>query len=200
MIWTRKRPTASFSRNMEDVIKIVRTYRLTDSLAERLRLADQIICLVRPNLSLFLFGRLPSSATDDVMQLVLSAIADGLDGFKGNTQELFRRWCFRIARFKVADYYKKQERDPLLALPPEEFLIAADAAGAGIATTLGVHDDLNTVMSMLKQSKPDCFDYLWDHYILDVPIEELAEANDATYDAFRMRITRCLETAQNLVA
>jgi len=185
---------------MEDVIKIVRTYRLTDSLAERLRLADQIIRIIGPELNLFIFSRLPSSASEDVSQIVLFAVANGLDEFEGNTQESFWGWCHRIARNKIADFYKKENRSPFEPLPPEEFLIAADKSGAEISVAAGVHDDLKYAMNLLKESKPECFDYLWGHYILDISLAELAEQSGVAYDACRMRLSRCLEFVQNLVS
>jgi hypothetical protein len=41
---------------MEQVIKLVRTYRLTAGLAERLRLAEKIFRLIEPDLRFFVFS------------------------------------------------------------------------------------------------------------------------------------------------
>ena len=41
---------------MDDVIKLVKTYRLTEGIAERLALADEIFRLMEPDLRFFVFA------------------------------------------------------------------------------------------------------------------------------------------------
>jgi hypothetical protein len=41
---------------MDDLIKLVKTYRLTAGLAERIRLAEDIFRLIEPDLRVFVFS------------------------------------------------------------------------------------------------------------------------------------------------
>jgi hypothetical protein len=53
---TQERKALAFLPPMEQVIKLVRTYRLTAGLAERLRLAEEIFRLIEPDLRFFVFS------------------------------------------------------------------------------------------------------------------------------------------------
>ena len=44
---------------MDDLIKLVRTYRLAAGLAERIRLAEEIFRLIEPDLRFFVFSAFP---------------------------------------------------------------------------------------------------------------------------------------------
>ncbi len=52
---------------MDDLLKLVRTYRVTTGLAERLRLAEEIFPQVEPDLRLFVFSNIRPPAADDVL-------------------------------------------------------------------------------------------------------------------------------------
>jgi DNA-directed RNA polymerase specialized sigma24 family protein len=90
---------------MDDLIKLVKTYRLTAGLAERTRLAEQIFRLIGPDLHLFVFSHVSGDAANDVFQEVLKAVAVSLKQFKGDTVKEFWAWCYRIARNKLNDQY-----------------------------------------------------------------------------------------------
>ena len=51
---------------MDDLIKLVRTYRLTTGLAERIRLAEEIFRLIQPDLRFFVFSSISHHAAEDV--------------------------------------------------------------------------------------------------------------------------------------
>ena len=55
---------------MEQLIKLVKTYRLSSGLAERLRLAEAIFHLIEPDLRAFVFSAIQPQAADDVLQEV----------------------------------------------------------------------------------------------------------------------------------
>jgi hypothetical protein len=69
----------------DDLIKIVRTYRLPAGLLERLHLAEEIFRQVEPNLRLFVFSAIRPPAADDVLQEVLKAVATSMGKFAGET-------------------------------------------------------------------------------------------------------------------
>src|SRR5258708_40149872 len=93
---------------MDDLIKLVRTYRVTAGPAERLRLADKIFGLIAPDLRLFVFSAIRPPAAADVSQEVLKAVATSLNKFTGDTTAQFWAWCYRIARNKLGDHYRSQ--------------------------------------------------------------------------------------------
>jgi DNA-directed RNA polymerase specialized sigma24 family protein len=74
---------------MDDLIKLVRTYRLTAGLAERLTLANEIFRLVEPDLRLFVFSNVIHHTAEDVLQEVLKAIATGMGKFQGGSKREF---------------------------------------------------------------------------------------------------------------
>ncbi len=46
---------------MEQVIKLVKTYRVSAGLVERLRLAEEIFRITEPDLRLFVFSQVPAA-------------------------------------------------------------------------------------------------------------------------------------------
>ena len=74
---------------MDDLIKLVRTYRLTAGLAERIRLAEEIFRCIEPDLRVFVFSSVSHDAAKDALQEVLKAVAVSLKQFKGDTVKEF---------------------------------------------------------------------------------------------------------------
>ena len=74
---------------MEQLIKLVKTYRLSSGLAERQRLADAIVRLIASDLCAFVFSAIKPHAAEDVSQEVLISITNSLKTFKGNSNEEF---------------------------------------------------------------------------------------------------------------
>jgi hypothetical protein len=56
---------------MEQVIKLVCTYRVTAGLAERIRLSEEIFCLIEPDLRVLVFSSVSHDAAKDALQEVL---------------------------------------------------------------------------------------------------------------------------------
>src|SRR5271170_1268254 len=105
---------------MDDVIKLVRTYRLASGLTERLRLAEQIFRLILADLRVFVFSRLPPQVAEDALQEVLKAVATRMCRFEGGTTKEFWAWCYRIARNKLNDQYRSKAADRMQTMPPED--------------------------------------------------------------------------------
>lgn len=189
-----------FSIIVGDLFKLVKTYRLTSALDQRLRLGDEIFRLIEPKLRAFVFGSISEAAAADVLQIVLTAVATGLRGFKGNSIGEFWSWCYQIARFKIADHLRRRASDRLQPMSPDELRHLMDVSANSPVRTPGVHHDLEYAMKLLTSAKPECHALLWAHYVQDVDYADLAEERGLSYDAIRMKISRCLDEARALVA
>ena len=55
-------------------------------------------------------------------------------------------------------------------------------------------------MQLLTASKPDCYDFLWKHFVFGLDYGEIADERNMSYDNVRMKIGRCLEEAKSLVS
>jgi RNA polymerase sigma factor (sigma-70 family) len=190
------------SPTMDDLIKLVRTYRLTDGLTERLRLADEIFRRIQPDLRLFVFSAIRPPAAEDVFQEVLKGIATALGKFSGDTTAQFWAWCYRVTRNKLNDHYRSQrvEIERMQPMPPEEIQELVEASEKNAPLSAADRHDLEYALNLLASSKPECRDYLWKHFVLGLDYAEIAEDEKLSYDSARMRITRCLDEAKALVS
>ena len=145
---------------MDDLIKLIRTYRLTAGLAERLRLTEEILHIIEPDLRLFVFSQIGPQPAEDVLQEVLKAITTSLKNFQGGTNKEFWAWCYRITRNKLNDQYRTQASDRLQPLLPEELWQLVDASAQDTTLTAGNRHDLEYAMNLLASSKPECREYL----------------------------------------
>lgn len=184
---------------MEQVIKLAKTYRLTSGITERLHLAEQIFRHAEPDLRLFILSAIHPPAAEDVLQEVLKAITTSLKNFQGNTNEAFWAWCYRIARNKLNDHYRKQASDRLQLMPQDELWQMLEASAQVTPLSAADRHDLEYAMNLLALSKPECKDFLWKHYVFGLDYGEIAEECSLSYDNVRMKIGRCLDTAKALV-
>jgi RNA polymerase sigma factor (sigma-70 family) len=196
----REAKTLASPPAMEQVIKLVKTYRLASGLAERLRLAEAIFRLIASDLRAFVFSAIKPHAADDVSQEVLISITGSLKKFEGSSNEEFWAWCYKIARRRIYDHIRKKTSDRLQPLPHEELLDLVDASAQAAPLTAGVKDDLEYALKLLDKSKPECRDYLWNHYVTGFDYGEIAEERDMSYANVRMKIVRCLDEAKSLVS
>lgn len=185
---------------MDAIIKLARTYRLTTSLADRLQLGDEMFRLIEPKLRLFVFSHLVSHAAEDALQETLKGIAVGLPIFAGHTPSEFWSWCYRIARNKITDHIRKTSADRALPMPPDEMRRLVDASANHHALSPADRLDLDDAMKLLIDAKPECYEFLWDHFVLGFTYGEIAEAKSLEYDAARMKVGRCLGEAQAIVS
>ena len=184
---------------MDDLIKLVRTYRFAAGLAERIRLAEQIFRLIEPDLRIFVFSSVSNDAAKDALQEVLKAIAIGLKQFKGETLKEFWAWSYRIARNKLADHFRQQRAERFHPVDPAELWEMMEVSAQDVPISAAVRHDLDYAIKLLTASKPDCSDLLWRHYVVGLDYAELAEERNQNYDAIRMKIGRCLDEAKSLV-
>lgn len=185
---------------MDDLIKLVRTYRVTAGLAERLRLAEELIRRIEPDLRLFVFSSVSHDAAYDALQEVLKAVATGMRKFEGDTAKEFWAWCYRIARNKLSDHYRSKAADRMQPLPPEELWRMMELSAQDAPMSPTIRHDLDYAIKLLTAANPECSELLWRHYVIGLDYTELAEERNVSYDNVRMKIGRCLEEAKSLVS
>jgi RNA polymerase sigma factor (sigma-70 family) len=185
---------------MDDLIKLVKTYRLTAGLAERIRLAEEIFRLIEPDLRVFVFSSVSHEAAKDALQEVLKAVAVSLKQFKGDTVKEFWGWCYRIARNKLSDHFRQQYAERMQPVSPEELWQMMDVSAQDSPMTAATRHDLDYIIKLLTATKPDCSDLLWKHYVIGLDYGEIAEERNVSYDNARMKIGRCLDEAKSLVS
>ena len=78
---------------MAELIKLVKTYRLTPALDQRQRLAEEIFTQLEPPLRFFVFGTLTHPAAQDVLQETLKAVTVSLP----NSRAMQKNSCGRGA-------------------------------------------------------------------------------------------------------
>jgi len=185
---------------MDDLIKLVKTYRLTAGVADRLRLAEEIFRLIEPDLRLFVSRDIRLPASEDVLQEILKAIAIGMRQFVGGSNEQFWAWCYRIARNKLTDHFRRQTADREQPMPQDELWQLVESSAQASPLSPADKHDLEYAMNLLTASKPECYDYLWKHFVFGLAYGEIAEEQHLSYDNVRMKIGRCLDEAKSLVS
>ena len=185
---------------MSDLIKLVKTYRLTAGLAERIRLAEEIFRQIEPDLRLFVFGRVSQDAAQDALQEILKAVATGMGKFAGGTEKEFWAWCYGIARHKLNDHYRHKAADRMQPTSPEELWRMMEMSAQDAPMTAQTRLDLEYVIKLLTAAKPECSELLWRHYVIGLDYTELAEERNLSYDNVRMKIGRCLDEAKSLIS
>ena len=186
---------------MDDLIKLAKPYRLAAGLAERLRLAEAIFRQIGSDLRAFVFNHVSNEAAkDDALQEVLKAVAASLQNFRGDTVQAFRSWFYTIARRRMSDQFRKEYADRLQPMPQDELRELVEASEQTAPLTAADRHDLEYAMKLLDSSKPECRDYLWNHYVIGLAYAEIAEEQNLNYDNVRMKIGRCLDEAKSLVA
>lgn len=183
---------------MNDLMKLVRTYRLTRGVAERLGLMERILPFVERDLRFFVFGAVQPPAAEDIFQEVLKAFATSLGNFKGETNKEFWKWSYGIARNKIGTYFEKEKISRLQPMPEEELWHLIEDSFRPGTLSAGDRHDLEHILKRLTRSKPECHEYLWNHFVFGLDYAEIAEQQQASYDSVRMKIGRCLSEAQAL--
>jgi RNA polymerase sigma factor (sigma-70 family) len=136
----------------------------------------------------------PREDAADVLQTGVLAIFDNLHNFRGKTDRIFWGWCYTIIRRKATDHWRRQRFKPLSYFSLEIIEeILADPRLDPVSTQDKL--DLDGAMKLLAKALPACRKLLWDHFINDFDIADIAKTLDLKYDAVRMRIRRCLRQA-----
>ena len=137
---------------------------------------------------------------EEIFQETLLVIALKLGQFNGSHENEFRGWCYRILRNKLVNYLREEKPDKFEALSETEMREALEAEPGSNLLAPGVRADLEYALALLDASKPECQESLLLHHILGWSNEDLAVHFELEYDTIRMRLKRCLEAAQTLMA
>ncbi len=135
------------------------------------------------------------SAADDVLQEATTLLWQKFDTFQPGTD--FGAWAMKVARFKVLEWRRKQQRLPL---PIEEELLhdlAAKAEEAHMTDDLGRREALEECMATLSARDSSLLD---KRYTQDQPVSRIAKQLGRTRDAVYKvlaRIHRDLQTCIN---
>ena len=134
-------------------------------------------------------------------QHVLQAVAGTLSRFQSDEATgTFRGSLWTISPNKLNDHFRKQASDRLQPMPQDELRELVEASEQNAPLTAADRHDLEYALNLLDSSKPECRDYLWNHYVIGFDYGEIAEEQNLNYDNVRMKIGRCLEEAKSLVA
>jgi DNA-directed RNA polymerase specialized sigma24 family protein len=143
-------------------------------MAERLRLAEDIFRLIEPDLRFFIFSAVQPPAAEDVCQEVLKAVATSMKQFAGGSNAELWAWCYRIARNKLDDHFRKKATDRLQPMPYEELWELVESSSQVSSLSPADKHDLEYAIQLLTSSKPECYEYLWQHFVLGLDYVEIA--------------------------
>jgi DNA-directed RNA polymerase specialized sigma24 family protein len=155
---------------------------------------------VGSDLHAFFASRWPPEQADELLQETLVGIAQGLMSVRAKADAEFWSWCYRIARNKHADQCRNKSAAKDDLFDPQEMEQTVAASAVRVPISPGERLDLVYAMNLLRAAEPPCYDYLWSYYILGLEYEDIKGLDSLSRDTARMRVKRCLESAQDLMA
>lgn len=194
--------TVGCTRSMEQMVDLIRQYRESTDPVAREAFGCQFFDLVRPRLYAYICCRCPKQHAEDVCQQTLLGIFTNLHQFHGMADAQLCSWCYRVARNKIADHYRKAntKRGGLVLVAPEELWKAIENSAIQDPPTKEQWADLEDTLALLKGAKPECYEYLVEVFVFNESRATLAQKLGLTYDQMRMRVQRCVESARELMA
>jgi len=190
---------------MDQIIPLIREYcRALDpkdpdrSVERGERAAERLAEFIVPRLRAFLFGRLPVKEAEDVAQITITAVLQGIRRFRGRTEGEFWGWCYKIARNKLSNSRRRSRDWEEEGMDPHELQEMVDASAPDLLITPGSRVDLEYILDLVQAAKPPCGTHLREFFILGWDYHAIGEANQISYDAARMAVKRCLDLASGL--
>ena len=181
---------------MRQLPELLREFRECQSLEGRFELAERIVEQVITPLTQYIHSRCPADAAEDVAQVTLLDLSRQLKDFRGATELEFWGWCHRIARNKVADWFRVHSKGPVVGLDPEDLWRAVESSGTIDPLSPSDLAQMHEAMAMLRAASPECYDALVQRFIFGFSFEEIGIAEGRRSDAVRMQVNRCLEKAR----
>jgi len=182
---------------MDSLMKLLKAYREATHLDQKRYTVDGIARIMGPKLHRYISATCPRDAVDDLVQIALVGIAQGLPKFRGATE--FEHWCFSIARHKCVDYLAREGKRKPELFDEETLWELIEASARNNPLTIAQRVTLKEALDMVASAKPPCRDYLEMRFIYGMEFEELGETCGLTADAARMAVKRCIQLAQSLV-
>ena len=185
---------------MTNLVALLQAYRDAATLPERQRVVEDFVLQVGPALRKFIFPHCRTDLAEDACQETLTAIATRLGQCSSGTEGPIWRWCYQVARHKIADQARRAGGTRLVSLEVEAVQRAVNAiAASDEGFSLEKREQLEYALDLLRAVKPPCVDYLWEAIALNLSYAMVGELHGLTSDAARMQVNRCLELAQALV-
>ena len=185
---------------MTQLVDLVRKYLAAKSLDERMEIGAEIHREVALSLGGFIYPQCQNGDAEDLQQEVVIAIFRSLARFEGNLDAQFWGFCYRIARNKISDYWRRKGSKPELTLDPEDLMRVAEALQEDASLGQEEQDRYEEIILLLQKTKPQCYELLWQCFVQGIDYSELAVVYAADYDTVSMRVWRCLKIARTLVA
>lgn len=185
---------------MGHLVEFVRASQSAESFRVHRRFVGEIIGIVRPSLYVFIAARCAPDQVEDVLQETLVVIATKIATVQCEADAQVWAWCYSTARNKLKQCYQQAQRHPTESLDVEEIRRMVEAVAAEAQPLPdGLRLDLEDALKLLEFGVPPCRDLLWDHYVLGLDYQEIADRHRLAYDTARMKIHRCLERAQEML-
>ena len=181
---------------MGHLSELLREFRECQSLEERFELAERIVEHVITPLTQYIHSKGLGDGAEDVTQMTLLDLSRQLQDFRGATEREFWGWCYRIARNKIANWFREHARGPVVGLDPEVLWRAVESSRTIDPLSPADLAQLHEAMAMLRAASPECYDALVQRYIFGLSFEEIGMAEGRRSDAVRMQVNRCLEKAR----
>ncbi len=184
----------------EDLIQLINEYRVAVSTKAKTEAISALYECLNPKIFLYFAARVSRQDAEDLRSITLSEILKGIRDIKGTTSKQAWKWCFKVARRKLAKYYDDTNSEITESMDPE-LLEEQDGASTGEEPIrkLDLQIDVLGALLSLRETNSDCFFVLWDHFIVGIDYDELAEKAEKTVDAVRMQISRCADKLEPLL-
>ena len=175
------------------LIAVVHRYQQSSKLCWREVYARTILRRMNMELRLFLLGMCEERFVEDLLQEVYTAVFRKLKTFTGENDSQVWGWVRKIARHKVYDFYRKEARNP--AAPNAEEPLEGILAESNPSLQVSPEEPwrLKEVLARLRRIDPVCAEHLWNRYVRELSLTEMAETQGVSYDAMRVRVSRCEE-------
>lgn len=185
---------------MDRLTRDVLHFQQAESVEMRRRLADSILEQVGPLVQLFIRTRCPADAQDDIIQETFIAMFQKCDQFVCKKGSSFQGWACTIARNEITNAYRKRRREiPDFIFNAEDFRETYEAVQAQETLSASELMDLELALELIGESDPACRELMVNHHIFGLNLTELAEMQQASYDAMRMKLNRCEAAAKELL-
>lgn len=186
--------------HMEPLMDLVRRCRTAPDLETRLALADELLTAIGPELYWQVKQSCRAGYHRDVHQEVLRAIFLRLRDFKGETDKQLWGLCRSIAHHKAMDSLRGIERRPEDPTDLDLLRELLDRSLHDQPANFAERDLCNRALELVGKVDPPCRELLVQRFLPGCELETIAEALNLSYDAVRMRVTRCLELANELLS
>jgi len=148
--------------------------------------ADQLLKKYYGLIRRAVMTKLPPDAVDDLVQDVIAAMYERRDSFRSGA--LLKTYVLAIARNKVCDHYRRDERSPEERV--EVFESAVRDLSPGPTTLLVKHQDQRLLLEALRSVHLDDQFILELHYWEKMTGPELAQVYEIGEPAVRSRLRR----------